>query len=150
MSNVQLEELFGQAANRAGSIENLLDEFFGFLKRRTDFYIEIDQNDMQQAVNSQFKMGFPKGRAEQIVLRSFKKHPFKSYRQVVEQIQDEQVIPKSPASAAAINAQSKTASPMKKENNESVLPRSPEATTSTSSLLCLLFQRHHLLCLLRK
>jgi hypothetical protein len=94
-----LEELFGQAANRAGSIENLLDEFFGFLHRRTDFYIEIDPHDVSaMTAQTRFKMGFPKGRAEQIVLRSFKQYPFKPYQQAVSQIPDEQVIPKSPTS----------------------------------------------------
>lgn len=75
-----MEELFGQAATRAGSIDNLLDEFFGFLHRRTDFYVEIKDEVPRE---KKYSMGFPKGRAQQMVLQAFNKYKFKDYNDVV-------------------------------------------------------------------
>lgn len=134
-SSSQMEELFGQAANRAGSIENLLDEFFGFLNRRTDFYIEVDPTDLPSDPSSaSLKMGFPKGRAEKIVLQSFRKYPFKSYREVVSQIQEDQVIPKSPAAAA--KSMSTATTPAKSISKSvgisSANPQSDKKVTGTS------------------
>lgn len=134
-----LEELFGQAANRAGSIENLLDEFFGFLHRRTDFYIEIDPQEVStMTAQTRFKMGFPKGRAEQIVLRSFKQYPFKSYQQAVSQIPDEQVIPKSPSSgpvsqSAPAKSGSKPAVTTKPIDSPGTPPPTKATLTSTTT-----------------
>ena len=36
----ELDQIFLAAAERAGGIQPLLTSFFGFLHRRTDFYIE--------------------------------------------------------------------------------------------------------------
>lgn len=72
------DEAFGQIAQRAGSITGLLDEFFEFLHRRTDFYVQFPMpSDQQQG--QQYKMGFPEGKAEEILLNSFRKHKFRDY-----------------------------------------------------------------------
>ena len=66
--------ILSQMAAKLGGVEPLLDAIFGFLHRRTDFYIEFDP-----AVSPKANMGFPKGAAERLVQRSFRKHSFKSY-----------------------------------------------------------------------
>lgn len=67
------DELFMQVAGRAGSLELVLDSFFGFLNRKTDFYVEFDRG-----VNA--TMGFPVGIAEKMLLKSFKKYDMKPYK----------------------------------------------------------------------
>lgn len=137
-----LEELFAQAANRAGGIENLLDEFFGFLHRRTDFYVEIDKDDIPAAASSpQFRMGFLKGRAEQIVNRSFKKYPFKPYSQMVAEMSADQVISKSPASARTITSTKKASAasmatsdnPPSRQSANVPTPSTPPPSSSAAS-----------------
>ena len=65
---------FSQLASKLGGVEPLLDAMFGFLSRRTDFYIEFDRS-----VSPQATMGFPSGAAERMVQRAFAKFPFKAY-----------------------------------------------------------------------
>jgi hypothetical protein len=60
MESGRFDDLFLQVAGQLGGIEPLLDEFFGFLSRKTDFYIEFNQS--QRAT-----MGFPKGVNERMV-----------------------------------------------------------------------------------
>lgn len=67
------DEAFAQIAQKSGSIHNLLDEFFSFLHRRTDFYVEFDAKVERPS------MGFPQGKAEEILLKSFKKYPYVKY-----------------------------------------------------------------------
>lgn len=76
MENNKFDEIFLQIAGQAGGIEPLLDEFFGFLSRKTDFYIEYQ-------LNEKAKMGFPPGINEKMVLRSFKKYPIRQYQEQV-------------------------------------------------------------------
>jgi hypothetical protein len=75
-----MDEIFTVAAQRAGGIEGLLDEFFKFLHNRTDFYIVVE--DAESLKN--YKMGFPPNVAEQMVLKSFRKYPYKSYESPTE------------------------------------------------------------------
>jgi hypothetical protein len=58
-------------AREAGGIENLLDSFFSFMFRRTDFYYECEPND---------NMGFPPGVAEMMVLNIFRKYQAEQYK----------------------------------------------------------------------
>ena len=60
MSEGQFDELFLQVAGQAGGIQPLLDSFFGFLSRKTDFYVQYDPS-------VRAKMGFPPGVAEKMV-----------------------------------------------------------------------------------
>ena len=63
-----------QLASKLGGVEPLLEAMFGFLSRRTDFYIEYDRT-----VSPLATMGFPSGAAERMVQRAFAKFPFKAY-----------------------------------------------------------------------
>ena len=63
-----------QVAGSAGSLENLLNFFFSFLHRRTDFYIEADVDLFKKKLAT---MGFPPGEAEKMLLKSFRKLPKK-------------------------------------------------------------------------
>ena len=60
MSQEPFDEIFMQVAGRAGGIQPLLDSFFGFLSRKTDFYVQFEPN-------IKAKMGFPRGIAERMV-----------------------------------------------------------------------------------
>jgi hypothetical protein len=67
------DEIFTQIAGQIGSVQGLLDKFFGFMHRKTDFYIQFEKS------SSDATMGFPEGVAETMVLQSFKKHKMKRY-----------------------------------------------------------------------
>ena len=73
-NEIDYDTLFMELAGRSGSLDRLLEHFFGFLNRRTDFYITLDKLTDKDA-----KMGFPKGIAEQMVLRAMNKYKFKEY-----------------------------------------------------------------------
>jgi hypothetical protein len=60
MSEGRFDDVFLQIAGQVGGIEPLLDEFFGFLSRKTDFYVEYNQSQRAH-------MGFPKGVNEKMV-----------------------------------------------------------------------------------
>jgi hypothetical protein len=60
----RFDDVFLQVAGQLGGIEPLLDEFFGFLSRKTDFYVEYEQS---QRAN----MGFPRGVNEKMVFNIF-------------------------------------------------------------------------------
>ena len=61
----RLDNLFITLAQESKGIEGLLNNFFGFLFRRTDFYYEADPGE---------KMGFPPGIAEKMLLNIFRKY----------------------------------------------------------------------------
>lgn len=63
-----------QIAGQIGSVQGLLDKFFGFLHRKTDFYVEYPES-RQDAT-----MGFPVGVAQKMVLKCFKKYSMKDYK----------------------------------------------------------------------
>ena len=65
---------FAQIAQQAGGIQPLLDSFMGFLHRSTDFYVVYNDKLKEKAT-----MGFPPGEAENLLLESFKRFPFKQY-----------------------------------------------------------------------
>ena len=62
------DELFCAAAAEHRSITSLMDGFFGFLKRNTDFYMVED--------DPQGVAGFPSGTAERLLMNAFRKHSF--------------------------------------------------------------------------
>jgi hypothetical protein len=59
MADRPFDGLFLSVAQKCGGIEPLLDEFFSFLHRRTDFYV-VDPNPRRP-------MGFADGVAEAMV-----------------------------------------------------------------------------------
>jgi len=74
MSAEDSDAMFTAIAERLGGVKPLLDAFFGFLNRRTDFYVEFDP-----AKDAQAKVGFPKGLSKKLVLDAFSAYPLKEY-----------------------------------------------------------------------
>ena len=68
----EMDEMFMHTAQRCGGIEPLLESFFGFLKRRTDFYVVHDGKE-----NTRYEAGFGPGKAEAMVRGAFGKHALK-------------------------------------------------------------------------
>lgn len=64
----QFDDLYIQVASRVKGIDELLDSFMGFLHRKTDFFVEVPPNRKSRS-------GFPKGVAESMLIKSFKKFP---------------------------------------------------------------------------
>ena len=64
--------MFMQIAQRSGGIDPLLKSFFGFLHRRTDFYVEHAGK-----AGVRYEAGFPTGKAEAMVAAAFKGYPHK-------------------------------------------------------------------------
>lgn len=77
-----LDELFAQIASNSGGIAPLLDNFFGFLHRKTDFYVVY--GDM----NGKASMGFKAGQAEALLLDSFNKYSYRDYETLNEQFDE--------------------------------------------------------------
>ncbi|RLN76833.1 hypothetical protein BBO99_00007235 [Phytophthora kernoviae] len=67
----RFDALLTQLAQQHGGVESLLDSFFDFLHRKTDFYV-ISSNPAAH------KMGFLPGQAQQSVLKAFQKYPLRS------------------------------------------------------------------------
>ena len=74
MESCDYDDLFIQVAGRAGGLKPLLNAFFGFLHRKTDFYVEYDSDDNKAT------MGFPRGAAEKLLLESFRQYNVKTYK----------------------------------------------------------------------
>ncbi len=102
------DDIYANIAAGCGGIQPLLDSFFGFLSRRTDFYVAVDDN-----VKSD--MGFPKGVAKAMLLKSFEKYPMQYYS------------PPSSSSAESTNTRESNA------NSSTALPAPPLSSTSSSS-----------------
>ena len=66
----ELDQIFLAAAERAGGIQPLLTSFFGFLHRRTDFYIEHGG-----VKGRAYDAGFAPGQAEAMVRAAFMAPP---------------------------------------------------------------------------
>jgi hypothetical protein len=75
-SECKLDELFMNIAGQLGGLNPLLRAFFGFLHRRTDFYVCWDDEVATQLKPSS---GFPKGKAESLLLQAFRSYPQKRY-----------------------------------------------------------------------
>ncbi len=58
-----------------GDLRLLLQSFFSFLHRKTDFYYAHNPEDVQQKIN--VKMGFKEGDAEKLLLASFRQFPLR-------------------------------------------------------------------------
>lgn len=69
----RFDHLYMTIAKEAGGIEGLLNSFFSFLFRRTDFFYEADPTD---------KMGFPPGVNERMLLTIFKQFQEEYYKKV--------------------------------------------------------------------
>ncbi|POM63319.1 Nuclear migration protein nudC-like protein [Phytophthora palmivora] len=67
----RFDALLTQLAQQHGGVESLLDSFFDFLHRKTDFYVVSSDP-------ARHNMGFMPGQAQQKVLKAFQKYPLKS------------------------------------------------------------------------
>lgn len=56
----RFDDVFLGLAQQHGGIQPLLNSFFGFLHRRTDFYVQFPEG-------TRASMGFPPGAAEKMV-----------------------------------------------------------------------------------
>ena len=72
MEGEKFDEVLLQVAGQCGGIQPLLETFFSFLYRKTDFFHVMEPGD---------KMGFPAGAAEKIVLHSFRQFEKAAARQ---------------------------------------------------------------------
>ncbi len=72
------DNIFTEIAGRSGGLDPLLRCFFGFLNRRTDLYTVFDPSD-PMVVKNPPKSGFPKGEAEEMVVRAFRSFTFNEY-----------------------------------------------------------------------
>ncbi|RLN75046.1 hypothetical protein BBJ28_00012670 [Nothophytophthora sp. Chile5] len=66
----RFDALLTQLAQQHGGVESLLDSFFDFLHRKTDFYVVTSDPAARH-------MGFLPGQAQQKVLRAFQKYPMR-------------------------------------------------------------------------
>lgn len=117
----KFDEVFMQIAGQIGSVQGLLDKFFGFMHRKTDFYVEYDPK-----IGSEAKMGFPIGVPEKMVLNSFKKHKMKDYKVEMEGITAPRSTAQSSSSAAAATPKS--------EGKSEVKEASPSVAAVSSSV----------------
>ncbi|CAI5703019.1 hypothetical protein KXD40_003998 [Peronospora effusa] len=66
----RFDMLLTELAQQHGSVESLMDSFFDFLYRKTDFYVVAKDPERH-------KMGFLPGQAQEKVLKAFQKYPMK-------------------------------------------------------------------------
>jgi hypothetical protein len=126
----EYDTLFMEIAGRSGGLDKLLDNFFGFLHRRTDFYVTLDKTD------DNAKMGFPEGVAEQMVLRTMNKYNFKKY--ALEKQKYEQQSPSSSSSSSSSSSKlspSSSSSSSSSSSNSTVIDINPQSAPSSSSSL---------------
>ena len=65
MSSGRFDDMLLMVAQETGSIQNLLLEFFGFLRRRTDFFVLAKPGD---------RVGFPPGACEKMIIQTYNKY----------------------------------------------------------------------------
>ena len=76
----EFDTVFGDIANRSGGLTPLFERFFGFLHRKTDFYVEFAQSKDK---NESYRMGFPKGKAEKLLLDAYRRYPTIPYHMAI-------------------------------------------------------------------
>ena len=94
-----IDEMLARIAGKAGGIKPLLDTFFSFLERKTDFYVQFDPSDKSKGP---YKMGFPTGNAEKMVVQSFRQYKLKDYDAVV----GANASPSTPSKVPVVNSSS--------------------------------------------
>lgn len=126
----RFDDVLMTMAGQAGSLEVLLRIFFSFLHRNTDFYVTYDASKVKAT------MGFPPGKAEKLLLSSFRSFPHKSYTN-----------PGSSSSSAGKNsmkvesiykdkpkkAQEASSKPLPDSTHKSTATSSPDRASSTSA-----------------
>lgn len=127
--------MFTHIASKAGGIKPLLDKFFSFLEKKTDFYVQFEQPVGQ--VKTNYKMGFPKGVAEKMVLQAFRQYDMKDY-EVVMQNQSEQPVTvhqSAPQTPSKSNMNKLTTAPLTppKTPTTSRPPKTPTTSSKSSA-----------------
>ncbi|ETV64865.1 hypothetical protein H257_18296 [Aphanomyces astaci] len=110
------DALFMGVAQQEGSIAGVLNAFFDFLHRNTDFYVVSD--------NPQRKMGFAPGQAQALLLKSFNQFPVKPLEGVAPSSSSHQrpvTAPPAPTAAPAVST-SVTAKPIPKNTQPATTP----------------------------
>lgn len=135
------DEMFTHIASKAGGIQPLLDNFFSFLERKTDFYVQFDPADK---THTSYKMGFPKGNAEKMVIKSFRQYPMKDYSSIVppEAPIAESPLPTVPSSSSSLSSPAKapkssvqaSAAPCTPPKTPLTVPKTPTKTPRAAPL----------------
>lgn len=126
----KLSNEFTQAAQKAGSLQGLLDEFFYFLHSRTDFYVQFPKPE--PGSTTKYSMGFPEGEAEKMLLQSMKKFPFKDYDRTIAEMGQAPVAP-APSPAVSAPTPSIASSAPKTSTPAAKAPISEKSSSSSSS-----------------
>ena len=113
----RFDHLYMTIAKEAGGLEALLNSFFSFLYRRTDFFYEADPTD---------KMGFPPGVNQQILFTIFKQYQDEYYKKMPKKSPEEYK-----AKLEALRAQQKETKP-EIVNQDSVTPAPIQKTPEQS------------------
>lgn len=103
MSDGVYDEVFLGMAQRHDGIDGLLDTFFSFLERRTDFFHTL--------TSTKDRMGFPAGRSEQLLQETYWKHQLKYTKRAQPDLLDAIQSRRSASKNAQKHAVSDSASP---------------------------------------
>lgn len=123
------DDMLTHIASKAGGIKPLLDTFFSFLERRTDFYVQFDQPIAEGKAS--YKMGFPKGVAEKMVLQAFRQYKLQDYDVVMGSRKEQPATLPSPPQTPLKNvpsahlASAAPSTPPKTAGRESQPPKTP-------------------------
>lgn len=127
---------FAQIAQKAGSLENLLDEFFNFLNTRTDFYITFPKPVEGSTVK--YPMGFPEGEAKKMLEKSMNKFPFKSYEKVMQEMNKSSATSNSVQKPSTTTPASVPIPPSSSSSSASSLSSSSSSLSSSNSTTSIL------------
>ncbi|KAF0685668.1 Aste57867_22504 [Aphanomyces stellatus] len=109
------DAVFMGVAQQEGSITGVLNAFFDFLHRNTDFYVTSE--------NPQRKMGFAPGQAQALLVRSFNQFPMKPLEDSLPKSSPRVAsAPPAPAATSAAATASTTAPPSKAVAKKAVAP----------------------------
>lgn len=130
------DDMLTHIASKAGGIKPLLDTFFSFLERKTDFYVQFDQPVGEDKAS--YKMGFPKGVAEKMVLQAFRQYKLQDYESVMG-TQPQQPAglpspPQTPSKSAPPSSQAIAPSTPPKSSAKSQPPKTPTTTSKVAPL----------------
>eukprot|EP00937_MAST-01D_sp_MAST-1D-sp2_P006509 g6509.t1 len=125
MVDTRFDDLFLNLAAQHNGIEGLLQTFFSFLHRKTDFYVVANKNNG--------KMGFPAGVAERILLRSFHSLPMKDIDAVSRGMEKAQARESKEADRKAATAKAARAKAKAKKEAKAKAEKSGSSGGSTAS-----------------
>lgn len=119
------DDLFTEIAGRCGGLDPFLSAFFGFLHRKTDFYVEV--NPIIDGSYEKTEQGFPHGVAERMIVAAMKKYKFKDYHTMKKQLSP---LPSPSTSPATTPSKAASHSTTDKSHNKAT---TQSTTTSDAS-----------------